>query len=347
MERSKEISVEERVEICALHSLGFSNREIGRRLRISEYCVRQTIKRKEETGSFHDRKRSGRPRSTTKKEDRYIVINSLRNRRHTAPEIAADFNVHHKTKISTTTVKRRLLDAGLRGRVKVKKPRLTTVHKQKRLTWAKEHKNWTAEDWHKVLWSDESKFEIFGNKRRSFVRRRPGERLLEQCTVQTVKHGGGNIMVWGCFGGGQVGKLVKIDGKMTKEVYLDILNEHVMPCGLELIGEGFVFQQDNDPKHTAKVVKEYLRKKSEERLLQVMTWPPQSPDCNPIEILWDHLDREVRKNPPRGKNDLWSSIKTIWSTVDGQYLQKLCDRLPRICQAIIKSKGGRFDENAI
>ena len=176
----------------------------------------------------------------------------------------------------------------------VKKPRFTTVHKQKRLLWAKEHKNWTVEEWKRVLWSDESKFEIFGNKRRSFVRRRIGERMLEQRTMQTIKHGGGNIMVWGCFGGGQVGSIAKMDGKMTKEVYLKILKEHVLVCGTKLIGERFVFQQDNDPKHT------------EEGLLKVMIWPPQSPDCNPIELLsfyplveffglLDHLDREVRK----------------------------------------------------
>ena len=158
-------------------------------------------------------------------------------------------------------VKRRLLELGLKGRVAVKKPRLTTVHKQKRLVWAKEHKNWTVEEWNRVLWSDESKFEIFGNKRRSFVRRRVGERMLEQCTMQTIKHGSGNIMVWGCFGGGQVGSTAKIDGKMTKEVYLKILKEHVLVCGTELIGKRFVFQQDNDPKHTAKVVKQYLNEK--------------------------------------------------------------------------------------
>ena len=72
------------------------------------------------TGSFCDRKRVGRPRSTMKKEDKYIVNNSLQNRRCTAPDLAADFNEHHTTKISTT-VKRQLLEVGLRGRVAVKK----------------------------------------------------------------------------------------------------------------------------------------------------------------------------------------------------------------------------------
>ena len=106
MAKRGQINLEKRIEIWTLHNLGFSNREIGRRLSISESCVRKTIKRKVETGSFCDRKRVGRSLSTTKKEAKYIVINSLRNRRRTAPDLAADFNEHHTTKISTTTVKK-------------------------------------------------------------------------------------------------------------------------------------------------------------------------------------------------------------------------------------------------
>ena len=63
-------------------------------------------------------------------------------------------------------------------------------------------------------------------------------------------------MVWGCFGGGQSGSIAKIDGKMTKEVFLKILKGQVLVCGTELICERFVFQQDNNPQHTAKVVKQ-------------------------------------------------------------------------------------------
>ena len=105
MAKRGQINLEKCIEIWTLHNLGFSNREIGQRLSISESCVRKMIERKVETGSFYDRKRVGRPCSTTKKEDKCIVFNSLRNRRRTAPDLAADFNEHHTTKISTTTVK--------------------------------------------------------------------------------------------------------------------------------------------------------------------------------------------------------------------------------------------------
>jgi hypothetical protein len=69
-----------------------------------------------------------------------------------------------------STVKRLLQDAGLLGRVAKKKPYLRLANKKKRLRWAKEHRQWTEEDCKKVLWTDFSKFEVFGSQRRTFVR---------------------------------------------------------------------------------------------------------------------------------------------------------------------------------
>jgi hypothetical protein len=76
-------------------------------------------------------------------------------------------------------VKRRLWDAGLLGRVAKKKPYLRLSNKKKRLRWAKEHRHWTKEDWKRVLWTDEYKFEVYGSQRRTFVRYRKNEKMLE------------------------------------------------------------------------------------------------------------------------------------------------------------------------
>ena len=178
-----------------------------------------SLQRTAQTGSNQSRKRSGRPWCTTQQEDKYIRVSSLRKRRLTAPQLAASLNGTRKTPVSTSTVKRRLRDAGLLGRVAKKKPYLRLANKKTRLIWAKEHRRWTEEDWKKVLWTDESKFEVFGSHRRTFVRRKTGEKMLEECLTPPVNHGGGNVMIWGCFGAGKVGDLYKVKGILNKEGY--------------------------------------------------------------------------------------------------------------------------------
>ena len=163
-------------------------REIAKKLKISYNGVYYSLQRTAQTGSNQNRKRSGRSRCTTRQDNKYITVSSLRNRRLTGPQLAASLNGTHKTPVSTSTVKRRLGDAGLLGRVAKKKPFLRLANKRKRLRWAKEHRHW--EDWKKV-------FEVFGLHRRTFVRCRTSEKMLEECLTPSVKDGGGNVMVWG------------------------------------------------------------------------------------------------------------------------------------------------------
>ena len=155
------------------------------------------------------------------------------------------------------TISRRLKEQGLKGRLAAKKPLLRPANIQKRLRFAREHKHWTVDDWKKVLWTDESKFELFGQHRHVYEKL---ENILMP-DAHRVKHGGDSIMVWGSICGNSVGKLVKIDSIMNKNVYHNILVHHGIPSGLNVIGRGFIYQQDNDPKQTSKLCKDYLIKK--------------------------------------------------------------------------------------
>ena len=83
--------------------------------------------------------------------------------------------------------------------------------------------------------------------------------MIPQCIKPTVKHGGGNIQVWGCFAYSGVGHLHRIDSNLIKEEYQSIHQRHAIPSGLHLCGEEFTLQQDNDPKHTSKLCKNYLK----------------------------------------------------------------------------------------
>ncbi|GFS49064.1 transposable element Tcb2 transposase [Trichonephila clavipes] len=121
---------------------------------------------------------------------------------------------------------------------------------------------------------------------------KPNTLLHPKHTIPTVKHGGGSVMVWGCMAASGVGKLVFIDGIMHKMAYLNILQNNLKESANKLgLGSNFIFQQDNDPKHTAFVLKEWLPYHCRNQL----NTPPQSPDLNVIERCYPIL-RELCKN---------------------------------------------------
>ena len=128
-------------------------------------------------------------------------------------------------------------------------------------------------------------------------------KLARDDTIQgTVKHGGGSAMFWGCFGGLQVGDLFQVKGIMKKEEYHSILVRHAIPSGKRLFGSAWIFQQDNDPKHTSNMCKSYIQKKVQSGEMLYMDWPPQSPDLSPIELLWEEVDRQVQAKSPHQQN---------------------------------------------
>ncbi|GFW37805.1 transposable element Tc1 transposase [Trichonephila clavipes] len=155
--------------------------------------------------------------------------------------------------------------------------------------------------WNEVIFSDESKFNIFGSDGRRMVRSKPNTSHHPKHTIPTVKHEGGSMMVLGCMAVSGVGNLVFIDQIMHKMAYLNILQNNLKESADKLgLGSNFIFQQDNDPKHTAFVVKEWLLYHCRNQLNTL----PQSPDLNVIENLWSHLERAVQKHPITSKEQL-------------------------------------------
>ncbi len=85
------------------------------------------------------------------------------------------------------------------------------------------------------------------------------------------------------------------------------------------MGRGWVFQHDNDPKHTTKTTKEWLKKKH----TKVLKWPSQSPDLHPIENLWRELQVRVDKRQPRNLNDLERICKEEWDKISPEMCANL------------------------
>ena len=175
-----------------------------------------------------------------------------------------------------TTISAALHQSGLDGSVARRKPLLSKRHITARLEFVKKHLKDSQTMRNKILWSEKNKIELFGlNVKRHFWRK-PG-------TIPMVKHGGGSIMFWGCFSEAGPGRLVRIEGKMNGAKYREILDENLLQSPQDFrLGRRFTFQQNNDPKHKAKTTQEWLREKS----LNVLEWPSQNPDLNPIKHDW-------------------------------------------------------------
>lgn len=208
------------------------------------------------------------------------------------------------------------------------------------MEWAKKYRDWKVEDWRNVVFSDESPFTLFRRCGKKYVRRRVGERFNPECILPTVKKGGGKIQVWSCFSYYSVGPLKRIKGNMTGEMYRSILKTYMRPYLKELGKDknvSFIFQQDNDPKHTSKVAQNYLRNAN----IVLLDWPSQSPDMNPIEHLWNIVKNKLDNlsQRPSSLDNLFEVAKREWENVSVESLQTLINSMPDRIQAVIEAKG--------
>jgi DDE superfamily endonuclease len=185
-----------------------------------------------------------------------------------------------------------------------------------RLEFARRHRYWTIEDWKRVIWSDETKINRFCSDGRSWCWKGDGEGYKPQHVKQTVKHGGGSVMIWGCMTAHGPGFMCRILDKMNQHLYKSILESELLKTieWYDMEAEKVIFQQDNDPKHCARSVQEWLS----EQPFEVLDWPPQSPDLNPIEHLWAILKRRLNQyeRPPNGMIELWERIEAEWNKID-------------------------------
>ncbi len=130
-----------------------------------------------------------------------------------------------------------------------------------------------------ILWSDETKIELFGLNSKRYVWRKPGTAHHLSNTVPTVKHGGGSIMLWGCvFSCRDQDDWLQSRERWCGQVQ-DILDENLLQSAQDLNwAEGLPSNKTMTLSTTAKITKEWLHNNS----VTVLEWPSQSPDLNPI-----------------------------------------------------------------
>ncbi len=160
------------------------------------------------------------------------------------------------------------------------------------------------------------------------------------CLVSTVQAGGGGVMVWGIFSWPTLCLLVPIEHCLNTTAYLSIVDEHVHPFMTTVYpsSDGY-FQQDNAPCHKAQIISDWFLEHDNEFTL--FKWPPQSPDLNPIEHLWDVVEREIHimDVQPTNLQQLCDAIMSIWTKIYEECIQHLVESMTRRIKAVLKAKG--------
>ena len=134
-------------------------------------------------------------------------------------------------------------------------------------------------------------------------------------------------MIWGCFSADGVGGIEIIEGRMNASKYTKILTTHLLKSANDLgLDRNFVFQQDNDPKHTSKLTKKWF----EDNDVSVLDWPSQSLDLNPIENLWKMLKLRVHFRDPKNITELKKIYKEEWVETPGSDCKKLVSNMENV-----------------
>ena len=189
-----------------------------------------------------------------------------------------------------------------------------------------------------VAFSDESTIAVLDDRVQT-VRRRPGEEFLPECLKKTVKFPT-KIMVWGAISVHGTSRLHIVEGNMNQVKYIEVLKGRLLPQIREWYGqESWIFQQDSAPCHTGKSVKAWFAQNG----VQVLPWPGNSPDMNPIETLWAVLKNEIHTEPITTKQDLICRLIKVW--FHSPKIQEMCKTLindmPIRVKALLTAKGGQ------
>lgn len=333
----KPISEETYNNVVSLLDRGLSARKIATELGVSRATVDRV---RAKSRPDIPKNQGGRPTKLKSTDKRRLVRMITSGKADSATQVTRELRDISNVEVSTETVRRALKEAGLKAATKKKKPRLLPRHIRQRLDFATKYQHWTIEDWKRVIWSDETKINRLGSDGCEWVWKKPGGVMTEQHVKRTVKFGGGSLMMWGCMTAQGVGYACRIDGRMDSELYTNILGDDFLRS-LEYYGmdvNKIIFQQDNDPKHTSHTAQKWF----EDNGVELLDWPAQSPDLNPIEHLWQHLKRQLAKyeNDPVSIYELWERVETEWNNIPPQICLDLIASMPRRVDTVLKAKGG-------
>ena len=125
---------------------------------------------------------------------------------------------------------------------------------------------------------------------------------------------------------------------MDGPYYVNILQTQLLPAAQSLYGRSWRLQQDNDPKHTSRVAKDFIA----ENKINTIDWPSNSPDLNPIENIWYIMKNNVEKRMPRNVDELKQFMVEEWEKIPQETVKNIIMSMKRRCELVLEKNGDRI-----
>lgn len=318
-------NISNKIRVQVLFESGFSKaKTIAKRTGIPERTVTHYISKLRE-GESLDRKPYHRNSSKVTPPIARKIIRKVRvsKRAESARSLGRTFGLDHKTVIKI------LRSHGFDYRRRLKRLSLTQDNMKIRLKWARKMVK-RESDWPYTIFTDETSFWL--HKAASSARW-----MKEGEDMQPTRSHGPKVHVWGGISAQGALPIRIFEENLTAQLYVKILKSRISRMR-DLYPEGYILQQDNDPKHRSKLAMEYIYKHTDDQL----EWPPYSPDISPIENIWAWLKNEVAKDSPQTIEALKKSIHKNWNRITPNFLVSYIDSMPNRIGDLIASQGGRI-----
>jgi transposase len=310
----------ERAAIVTLHGLGWLHKDIAHTLKCSENTVSLWVQRWRDEHSVRDAERSGRPRCTSPRTD--AAIEAFADEKVSV--VPKDIVRELELPLSARTVRRRLDEVGVHGRVQQEEHAFSDETLRSRIAFADGYSRWNEDDWARVVFSDETHFYL-GHHGREYVQRPVGAALEPKYTLHTERLKG-KVSLWGCICAGGLGHAELYVDALDARRYQSILALNLVSSAHQFWPSGqWWYQQDNWTVHTAGTSQAWFHNHG----IDLIDWPAWSPDLNPIENLWSDLKRRVYAHHPQTMEELEHWIGKEWAATDLDFISHICRSMPQ------------------
>ena len=303
--------------------------ELAKRFEISERTVRRYLDKWKRHVPVEEIRGPGQPRALAPRDRSALARLVSETPLASSKELASKIETKTGITVTPATIRNTLHSMGYKSSIPQSVPLMTDRTKERRVAWATEN---AARDWSRVIFSDETTIQLQANITRAWHR----NESRPTCPRPKFRK---KAMFWAAISRDFKTELHVVEGAVTARSYIELLREKFVPWLHRQRKGEYVFQQDNAPAHSAKLTAQFFRDEN----IEVLTWPANSPDLNPIENLWGVLKRNVDKQRPESLDDLILVAKREWKSIPLSTVRACIDSMHRRLAEVVERGGDKVD----